>query len=59
MRSLLTGASLLLCVITAHADEIRLVASNAVKELVHELIPAFEKASGHHVQVTWGGTLEG
>lgn len=56
MRSLLTGASLLLCVITAHADEIRLVASNAVKELVHELIPAFEKASGHHVQVTWGGT---
>ena len=56
MRSLLTGASLLLCVITAHADDIRLVASNAVKELVHELIPAFEKASGHHVQVTWGGT---
>lgn len=56
MRSLLTGASLLFCVIAAHADEIRLVASNAVKELVHELIPAFEKTSGHHVQVTWGGT---
>ncbi|MBU6256839.1 MAG: substrate-binding domain-containing protein [Burkholderiales bacterium] len=38
------------------ADEVRLVASNAVKELVHELIPAFEQASGHAVQATWGGT---
>jgi molybdate transport system substrate-binding protein len=56
VRSLLTGAALLLCAITAHADEIRLVASNAVKKLVHELIPAYEKASGHRVQVTWGGT---
>ena len=56
MRSLLTAATLLVCAVTAQADEVRLVASNAVKELVHELIPAFEKASGHHVEVTWGGT---
>ena len=56
MRSLLSTVVLVLCAMTARADEIRLVASNAVKELVHEVIPAFEKASGHHVQVTWGGT---
>jgi molybdate transport system substrate-binding protein len=56
MRSLLTAAALLFCAMTAQADEVRLVASNAVKELVHQLIPGFEKASGHHVQVTWGGT---
>ena len=56
MRSLLTTVALMFCAMTAQADEVRLVASNAVKELVHELIPAFEKASGHHVQVTWGGT---
>ena len=56
MRALLTTVALMVCAVTAQAGEIRLVASNAVKELVHELIPAFEKASGHHVQVTWGGT---
>jgi len=56
MRQLLTSLALTFCAMTAQADEVRLVASNAVKELVHELIPAFEKASGHHVQVTWGGT---
>jgi molybdate transport system substrate-binding protein len=56
VRSLLTAGALLFCAMTAQADEIRLVASNAVKELVRELIPAFEKASGHHAQVTWGGT---
>jgi molybdate transport system substrate-binding protein len=56
MRSLLTTVALMFFAMTAQADEIRLVASNAVKELVHELIPAFEKASGHHVRATWGGT---
>ena len=56
MRLMLTTLALMLCAMTAQADEIRLVASNAVKELVRELIPAFERASGHHVQATWGGT---
>lgn len=56
MRSLLTTAALLFCALGAQADEIRLVASNAVKELVHELIPAFEQAFGHRVQAKWGGT---
>ena len=56
MRSLLTAVVLLPVAMTAQADEVRLVASNAVKDLVHELILAFEKASGHQVQVMWGGT---
>lgn len=56
LRALLTCAALLFCTWAAHADEVRLVASNAVKELGQELIPAFEKATGHRVVVTWGGT---
>ena len=56
MRALLIVAVALFSTMTAWADEIKLVASNAVKELVHELIPTFEHSSGHQVRVTWGGT---
>jgi len=41
----------------AGASEIRLIASNAVLEPYRELIPLFEKATGHKVKVDWGGTL--
>jgi molybdate transport system substrate-binding protein len=34
------------------------IASNAVKEALTELVPAFEQASGHAVTVIWGGTLD-
>lgn len=42
----------------ASADEIRLLASNAVREPYFELIPQFEKASGHRVKAEWGGTVD-
>lgn len=54
MGPLLATAALLFCAVTARADEIRLVASNAVKELVHELIPTFEKSTGEHDLASWG-----
>src|SRR5262249_4082050 len=40
------------------AAEIKLIASNAVREPYGELLPAFEKATGHRVTVDWGGTLD-
>lgn len=42
----------------AVADEIRLLASNAVREPYLEVLPAFESATGNHVIVDWGGTLD-
>lgn len=42
----------------ADAAEIKLVASNAVKEAYTRLLPAFEKATGNKVTVSWGGTAD-
>jgi molybdate transport system substrate-binding protein len=42
----------------AKAAEIKLIASNAVKEAYGQLLPAFEKASGNKVAVSWGGTAD-
>jgi molybdate transport system substrate-binding protein len=41
---------------TAHASEIQVMASLAVKEVVLELIPAFEQSSDHKVTMIWAGT---
>ena len=40
----------------ASAAEIKVLASGATKEVVAELLPQFEKSSGHKVTVTWTGT---
>ena len=40
----------------AHAAEVKLIASNAVKEIVVDLVPAFEKQSGHKITMIWAGT---
>jgi molybdate transport system substrate-binding protein len=37
---------------------IRVIASNAVKEALAELVPDFEDATWHEVAVVWGGTLD-
>lgn len=42
----------------AMADEIRMLASNAVPAAYSELLPAFEKKTGHRVSVEWGGTVD-
>ena len=42
----------------AGAAEIKVIASNAVREPYHELVPAFEKATGHKVTIDWGGTVD-
>jgi molybdate transport system substrate-binding protein len=43
---------------TADAAEIKLIASNAVKEAYGQLLPAYEKASGNKVTVSWSGTAD-
>ena len=42
----------------SNAADIKVIASNAVKEAFAELVPAFETASGHTVTTVWGGTLD-
>jgi molybdate transport system substrate-binding protein len=40
----------------AVADEIKVMASGATKEAYLELVPSFEKATGHKVTTIWDGT---
>src|SRR4051812_27474026 len=42
---------------TARADEITLVAPGGIQAAVQQLIPGFEKASGHTVKATFGSGL--
>ena len=43
---------------TALADEIKVIAVNAVRQTYLELIPPFEAMSGHSVVTTWSGTAD-
>ena len=51
-------AAVILAPVVASAAEIKVMASNAVKDAYTELLPIFEKQSGHKVTVAWGGTLD-
>ena len=42
----------------AHCAEIRVLSSGAMQEIVTELLPAFEKTSGHKLAITWSGTAD-
>jgi len=42
----------------AGAAEIKMIASNAVREPYRELVPTFEKGTGHRVTIDWGGTVD-
>jgi len=42
----------------ATAAEIRVIASNAVRDALSELVPVFERQSGHNVTVILGGTID-
>jgi molybdate transport system substrate-binding protein len=41
---------------SARADEVKVLAANAVKEPILALAATFEKATGHKVTVSWSGT---
>ena len=40
----------------AQSAEITVLSSGALREIVTELLPQFEKSSGHKVAITWSGT---
>lgn len=60
LRASLLGAFVvtvpLMGINAARADEIKVIAANAVKEPFLELVAAFEKSSGHKVTAVWSGT---
>lgn len=49
------GATIFTLVQPTQADEIRVMATNGMKEVCLELVPEFEKASGHKVTMIWAG----
>jgi molybdate transport system substrate-binding protein len=53
-----TAAALVLALVSfgAGAAEITFICSNALKSVMEELAPQFEKASGHRLRVTYGTT---
>ena len=57
-RSLLVVAFALAVPGLAQTAEIKLLASGAVKEAYLELLPGFEKASGHSVKAAWSNTTD-
>ncbi len=54
----LGAASFLLFAAMVHADEIRVLSTQATEEAYRELVPQFEKASGHKVTTVFTGTLD-
>src|SRR4051794_15625193 len=58
LRSILAVAALLLCTSLAHSAEVSLLASGALKEAYLELLPDFEKTSGHSVKAAWSNTTD-
>ena len=52
----LVAAAFTLLLSTAHAAEVRVLSAAATAEAYHELVPQFEKATGHKVTTTFTGT---
>jgi molybdate transport system substrate-binding protein len=58
LRFVIAATTGLLLSHTVIAAEIKVLASGATKEICLELIPSFEKSSGHKVIPTWAGTAD-
>ena len=60
MRIFRAGAILgaLMVATVANAAEIRVIGSPGFREAYNDLLPGFEKATGHHVKTEWGGVVE-
>src|SRR5260221_7467563 len=57
MKTLLTaviGFAALMTTASIRATEIKVIASNGVKEALHELAPAFEHHTGHKLVISFG-----
>src|SRR6266702_434733 len=56
--SMIAAASTLLLSGMANAAEIKVLSTQATEEAYRELVPQFERASGHKVTTTFTGTLD-
>jgi molybdate transport system substrate-binding protein len=52
----LTAGSAFMAATEAKAAEIKLMCSGAMRLALEELVPQFERASGHKLTITYGGT---
>jgi molybdate transport system substrate-binding protein len=52
-----TTAILLAFGVSAKAAELKVLSSNALKSVIEELAPQFEKASGHKLVIVWGAAV--
>jgi molybdate transport system substrate-binding protein len=57
MTAAAVGLSMIFSLLSAHAAEIKVMSSNALKTVLEELAPAFEKASGHKLIITFGAAV--
>ena len=60
MKSFLSTATIVLLLCggqRAHADEVTLIGPGGIKAAIEQLIPRFEKISGHKVKATFGSGL--
>jgi molybdate transport system substrate-binding protein len=55
-KLIITAASALLMSNIVQAAEINVLSSNAIRQAYLELVPQFEKSSGHTVRTIWAGT---
>lgn len=53
-RTLFVALTVLACAASARADEVTLVAPGGIRAAIEQLIPRFERASGHTVKATFG-----
>jgi molybdate transport system substrate-binding protein len=51
------GCILMLASVPVRAAEVKVICSNALKTTLEELAPAFEKATGHKLAITFGATI--
>src|SRR6476660_2629511 len=58
LPAILTGATALMLATTAQAAEIKVLSTQATEEAYRELVPQFEKATGHKVSTVFTGTLD-
>ena len=58
VAALRLAAGMILIAGAAHAAEIKVLASAALKTAYLELVPEFERTSGHKVSTTWAPTAE-
>ena len=51
-------AGALMAATVANAAEIRVIGSPGFREAYNDLVPGFEKATGHRVKTEWGGVVD-